>query len=131
VGHTEELSEARTDVVEVLHHVRVQDLSSLKASSKHFQSMADHLVVAVVDLLPVVDKQTANPRRTRTRFLTGVMLVAISEAALQTSFPVAEEASRAAVASPLLITPTLPKALFPTTRTSNRGTTRMCRHQLI
>lgn len=123
VGHTEEHSEARTDGVEASHHAKAQDHSNPKDSSRPSRSMADHLVVAVADLRPVVDKQMASPRRTRTKLQTAATLAVTSEVAQQTSFPVDEEATRAVVASLSSTTLTRRRELFLTTRTFSRETT--------
>jgi uncharacterized protein (DUF952 family) len=135
VAHTEELSEAPTDVAEAWHHVKALDHSNLKDSNRHYQSTADLLVVvagAGVDSLPVVDKQTANPLKTRTRFPMVATLVVTYGVALLTSFPVGEEeASRVAAVSLLSTTLTPLKELCPTTRTSSRETTRTYRHRPI
>jgi hypothetical protein len=85
--------------------------------------MAGHLVVAVADSHPVVDKQTANLLRTRTKLQTAATLAVTSEVAQQTSFPVDEEATRAVVASLLSTTLTPRRELFLTTRTFSRETT--------
>jgi hypothetical protein len=134
VAHTEELLEAPTDVAEAWHHAKAPDRSNLKDSSRHCRSMADLLAVVVgvgADLLPVVDKQTAKPLRTRTRLPTEAILAAIYEAVLRTLFPVDGEASRAGAVSLSLTTRTPPKELSPTTRTSSRETTRMYLHRPI
>ena len=85
--------------------------------------MADHLVVAVADLRPVVDKQMASPRRTRTKLQTAATLAVTSEVAQQTSFPVDEEATGAVVASLSSTTLIRRRELFLTTRTFSRETT--------
>ena len=126
VAHTEELSEARTDVAEAWHHVKALDRS--KDSSRHCQSMADHLVVVVAagaEPLPVLDKSTAKPLKTRTRLPMAQTLAVTCEVALLISSRVdEEEATRAGEASPSSTTLIPLKELCPTTQISSRETTR-------